>query len=107
MRVTTAPARGDAPAASWLTATIRPAGVLAREDAPRLRDLLEALAASASLVVVDLGAARLLSTAAAAAIEDAADGLERRGGCLLCVGADQASRRCLASVGARAVVLDG
>lgn len=92
---------------SWLTATLRPAGIIDRDDADRLRDVLGALAASASLVVVDLEAADLRSPAAAAVIDDAAHGLERRGGCLLCIRADDESRRVLASAGGHAVVLDG
>ncbi|GAA1651441.1 hypothetical protein [Georgenia ruanii] len=92
---------------SWLTATLRPAGIIDRDDTDRLRDVLGALAASASLVVVDLEAAALRSPAAAAVIDDAAHGLERRGGCLLCVGADDGARRALATAGGHAVVLDG
>ena len=69
--------------------------------------MLGALAASASLVVVDLEAAALRSPAAAAVIDDAAHGLERRGGCLLCIKADDGSREVLASAGGHAVVLDG
>ena len=76
----------------WLTAQVRPAGSFGREDVGRLRALLDALSACASLVVLDLGAARLRSNRAAAAIDDAAARLEGRGGCLLCINADDEAR---------------
>ena len=47
------------PQSAWLTATIRPAGTFGRNDASRLRVLLDALSACASIVVLDLQAARL------------------------------------------------
>ena len=47
------------PQSAWLTATIRPAGIFGRNDASRLRVLLDALSACASIVVLDLQAARL------------------------------------------------
>jgi len=75
-------------AASWLTANVRPAGSFGRADVGRLRALLEALSACASLVVLDLQAMTLRSASAAEAIDDAAAELERRGGCLLCINAD-------------------
>jgi hypothetical protein len=56
----------------WLTATIRPAGSFGRADAGRLRALLDALSACASIVVLDLRSARLRSRGAAAVVEDAA-----------------------------------
>ena len=49
------------PERAWLTATIRPAGTFGRNDASRLRVLLDALSACASIVVLDLQAARLRS----------------------------------------------
>ena len=76
----------------WLTAQVRPAGSFGREDVGRLRALLDALSACASLVVLDLGAARLRSGRAAAAIDEAAARLEGRGGCLLCINADDEAR---------------
>jgi hypothetical protein len=60
------------PESAWLTATIRPAGTLGRNDASRLRVLLDALSACASIVVLDLQAARLRSHRAGEVIEDAA-----------------------------------
>ena len=67
------------PESAWLTATIRPAGTFGRNDASRLRVLLDALSACASIVLLDLQAARLRSHRAAEVIEDAAWDTERRG----------------------------
>jgi MFS superfamily sulfate permease-like transporter len=100
----THPERPDAD--PWLTATIRPAGSFGRADAGRLRALLDALSACASIVVLDLRSARLRSRGAAAVVEDAAEVLEGRGGCLLCVHADAESRAHLAEAGERVVILD-
>src|ERR1035437_5922468 len=49
---------------AWLTATIRPAGTFGRNDTSRLRALLDALSACASIVVLDLQVARLRSLGA-------------------------------------------
>ncbi|MDM7855276.1 hypothetical protein [Cellulomonas alba] len=76
---------------TWLTANVRPAGRLGRDDVDRLRALLDALSASASMIVLDLAATSLRAAGAvgaAGAIDDAAAQLEARGGCLLCVNAD-------------------
>lgn len=73
---------------TWLTANVRPAGRFGRGDVDRLRALLDALSASASMVVLDLQATRLRAAAAVGAIDDAAAHLEARGGCLLCINAD-------------------
>ena len=73
---------------AWLTATVRPAGSFGRADVGRLRALLQALAACASIVVLDLQAARLRSPRAAEAIDEAAAALEAHGGCLICMNAD-------------------
>lgn len=78
---------------TWLTANVRPAGSFGRGDVGRLRALLDALSACASLVVLDLQAMSLRSGRAAEAIDDAAAALERRGGCLLCINADDENRR--------------
>ncbi|MCV2394921.1 hypothetical protein OEB99_11430 [Actinotalea sp. M2MS4P-6] len=88
---------------AWLTAEVRPAGTFGRHDAGRLRALLDALSACASIVVLDLAAVRLSSPRAAAAIDDAARRLEHAGGCLLCVNADAETREHLAEC--RAVVI--
>lgn len=93
----------DTPA--WITATIRPVGSFGRDDTSRLRALLDALAACASIVVLDLEAARLRSSRAAEVIEDAAWDIERRGGCLMCVNVDDEARACLTSVGDHAVLM--
>jgi hypothetical protein len=101
------PATGSAPGAgTWLTVLVRPAGVLGRRESRRLADVLDPLAASASMVVVDLEAARLSGRAAAEVLEDAAASLDARGGCLLCVHADPAARDRLSVPGGRVVVLD-
>jgi len=92
---------------SWLTATVRPAGSFGRQDAGRLGALLDALSACASILVLDLRSARLCSRRAAAAVDDAAVLLEARGGCLLCVHADEETRACLAEAGTHAVLLEG
>lgn len=89
----------------WLTATIRPAGTFGRQDAGRLRQLLDALSACASLVVLDLQATRLSSARAAMVIDEAAGEIERRGGCLLCVNLDEGSRAYLDAVGHHAVLM--
>jgi len=91
---------------AWLTATIRPAGTFGRNDASRLRVLLDALSACASIVVLDLQAARLQSHHAGAVIQDAAWDLEHRGGCLLCINASTESRACLFAAGNHAVLMD-
>lgn len=91
----------------WLTATVRPAGSFGRGDVGRLRALLDALSACASIVVLDLRAARLRSPRAADAIEQAAHRLEAHGGCLVCLNVDDASRSLLATAGSSTVVLPG
>ena len=91
---------------AWLTATIRPAGTFGRNDATRLRVLLDALSACASIVVLDLQAARLRSHRAGEVIEDAAWDIERRGGCLLCINVSLESRACLSAAGNHAVLMD-
>lgn len=100
---TTAAPGGD----PWLTATVRPAGSFGRADAGRLRALLDALSACASVVVLDLRSARLRSPRAATVVDEAATALERRGGCLLCVHADPETRERLAGAAPHAVILDG
>lgn len=102
-----APAPAAAPDPTWLTATVRPAGSFGRADADRLRTLLEALSACASVVVLDLGSARLRSPRAAEVVDEAATRLEARGGCLLCVHADAETRARLADAGPHAVLLAG
>lgn len=97
----------EVPDQAWLTATIRPAGSFGRHDTSRLRALLEALSACASIVVLDLQAARLISSRAAEVIEDAAWDIERRGGCLLCINADAEARTRLAAAGDHTVLLTG
>ncbi|QHT57936.1 hypothetical protein GXP71_18820 [Cellulomonas sp. H30R-01] len=92
---------------TWLTANVRPAGSFGREDVGRLRALLDALSASASLVVLDLQAASLRSGRAAEVIDVAAAELERRGGCLLCVNADDEARRRLGGCRHAVVVAAG
>ena len=91
---------------AWITATIRPAGTFGRNDAGRLRVLLDALSACASIVVLDLQAARLQSHRAGEVIQDAAWDLEHRGGCLLCINASTESRACLFAAGNHAVLMD-
>lgn len=90
---------------TWLTASVRPAGRFGRADVDRLRGLLDALSASASMVVLDLQAARLTSEHVAEAIDDAAERLERHGGCLLCVNAD--AETCARLSGCRHAVVVG
>ncbi len=91
---------------SWLTATVRPAGSFGTADVARLHMLLGALSGSASLVVLDLSSARLRSHEVASAVDEAAGELERRGGCLICVHADDESRTHLSRAGGRTVLLD-
>lgn len=90
----------------WLTATLRPTGTLGRDDAARLADVLGPLASSASLVILDLGAARIGSRRVAAVLDAAGAHLEHRGGGLICVNVDEADRTQLASAGGHAVVVD-
>lgn len=92
---------------TWLTANVRPAGSFGRGDVGRLRALLDVLSACASLVVLDLQAASLRSGRAAEAIDDAAAELERRGGCLLCINADDEARRRLGACRHAVVVAPG
>ncbi len=96
----------DVDVESWVTATIRPAGSFGRDDVPRLHQMLEGLCGCASLVVLDLEATRLRSARAARVIEQAADGLEQRGGCLLCINVDGDTRERLALAGHHAVLVD-
>jgi hypothetical protein len=91
---------------AWLTATIRPAGTIGRNETGRLRAVLDALSACASIVVLDLQVARLRSPGAGEVIEDAAWDLEGRGGCLVCVNVDSESRGCLSAAGGHAVLMD-
>jgi hypothetical protein len=91
----------------WLTANVRPAGSFGRGDVGRLRALLDALSACASLVVLDLQAVTLRSSRAAQAIDDAAAALEERGGCLLCINADEDVRRRLGACRHAVVVAPG
>jgi hypothetical protein len=91
---------------AWLTATIRPAGTFGRNDTGRLRALLDALSACASIVVLDLQVARLRSPGAGEVIENAAWDLEGRGGSLLCINVDSESRACLSTAGEHAVLMD-
>lgn len=81
-----------APLDPWLTVEVRAAGSFGRDDAGRLRSLLGALSACASLVVLDLRSARLRSERAVEVIDEAAEELEQRGGALLCVNADAEAR---------------
>jgi hypothetical protein len=90
----------------WLTAMIRPAGTFRRNDTGRLRALLDALSACASIVVLDMQAARLSSPRVGEVIENAACDIERRGGCLLCINVDSESRACLSAAGEHAVMMD-
>lgn len=101
-----AKAHSTVPDPAWITATIRPAGSFGRDDTSRLRALLDALSACASIVVLDLQAARLRSSRAAEVIEDAAWDMERRGGCLMCINVDEESRACLCAAGDHTVLLD-
>jgi hypothetical protein len=94
------------PEGAWITAMIRPAGSFGRNDASRLRVLLDALSACASIVVLDLQAARLRSRRAGEVIEDAAWDIERRGGSLLCINVSAESRACLSAAGNHAVLMD-
>ena len=94
------------PETAWLTATIRPAGTFGHNDTGRLRVLLDALSACASIVVLDLQAARLRSHRAGEVIEDAAVDIERRGGSLLCINVSAESRACLSAAGNHAVLMD-
>ena len=91
----------------WLTANVRPAGSFGRGDVARLRALLDALSASASMVVLDLAAVTLRSHHAADAIDEAAVELERRGGCLLCINADDDVRAQLGTCTHAVVVAAG
>ena len=81
-------------------------GTFGRNDTSRLRALLDALSACASIVVLDLQVAPLHSLGAGEVIEDAAWDLERHGGCLLCINVDSQSRACLSAAGDHAVLMD-
>ena len=91
---------------AWLTATIRPAGTFGPNGTGRLRALLGVLSACASIVVLDMQAVRLNSRRAGQVIEEAAREIERRGGCLMCINADDDSRACLSAAGDHAVLID-
>jgi hypothetical protein len=102
-RTTPAPAISET---AWLTATIRPAGTFGRNDATRLRVLLDALSACSSMVVLDLQATRLRSRRTGEVIEEAAWAIERRGGSLLCINVSAESRACLSAAGNHAVLME-
>ena len=85
---------GDLPA--WITASVRPAGSFGRHEAGRLRALLDALSACASVVVLDLAAMRLRSPRVATVIDDAARRLAASGGGPVCLHADTESAAQLA-----------
>ena len=91
---------------AWLTASIRPVGQICRCDADRLATMLDALAGASSVVVLDLQAARIESARVARVVGRAAALLDARDGCLLCVGADAATRACLERAGARVAFVD-
>lgn len=91
---------GPAQGGAWFTASLRPVGMLCRCDADRLAVSLQALAATSSVVVLDLQAARIESTRVADVVGRAAALLAAREGCLLCVGADGPTRACLDRAGA-------
>ncbi|SDD46464.1 hypothetical protein SAMN05216410_3362 [Sanguibacter gelidistatuariae] len=91
---------------AWLTATIRPVGMICRCDADRLAVMLDALAGASSVVVLDLQAARIESARVADVIGRAAALLDARDGCLLCVGADGPTRACLERAGAPVAFVD-
>lgn len=93
---TPAPGRAGTGPEPWITVNVRPTGSFGRDDVGRLRTLLDAVAACASIVVLDLRSARLRSPHAAEVIDEAGAALEARGGCLLCVGADADARARLA-----------
>jgi hypothetical protein len=91
----------------WLTAVLRPAGVLTGAAMDRFVDSLTALAGSASLVVVDLAATSIPEP------EAFAEALRLPGGllsgpdrCLLLVGADKALLSALDRCGAQIATLD-
>jgi len=91
----------------WLTANVRPAGSFGRADVERLKALLGPLSETASMVVLDLAAVTLRSHHAADAIDEAAVELERRGGCLLCINADDEVRAQLGTCTHAVVVARG
>ena len=97
---------GSTAGGSWLTATIRPVGLICRCDADRLATLLDVLASASSVVVLDLQAARIKSARVARVVGQAAALLDARDGCLLCVGADEATRSCLERVEAPVAFVD-
>ena len=73
----------------WLTATIRPVGVLAGATINRLREELVAVAAGANLVVVNLVAADVVDPdGLALALKEPGELLSGPDKCLLLVGAD-------------------
>jgi hypothetical protein len=100
-------ALGSLAAGLWLTAVLRPAGVLTGAAMDRFVDSLTALAGSASLVVVDLAATSIPQP------EAFAEALRLPGGllsgpdrCLLLVGADKALLSALDRGGAQIATLD-
>jgi hypothetical protein len=85
----TALAHTPAPGDFWLTAVLRPAGVLTGAAVDRLVDNLMALADRANLVVLNLVAATIPKPAAfAAALRRPGAALSAPDRCLLLVGAD-------------------
>ncbi len=91
----------------WLTAVLRPAGTLEGPAMDRFVASLTALAGSASLVVVDLAAARVPEPEAfAAALRLPGGLLSGPDRCLLLVGADRALLDALDRCGGQIATLD-
>jgi hypothetical protein len=91
----------------WLTATLRPAGVLAGEAIDRFIDSLTVLAENANLVVVDFGAATVPAPdTLAEALRRPGELLSAPDRCLLLAGADPALLRALDRCGGQIATVD-
>ena len=90
----------------WLTATFRPAGRLDGPAAADLAGALGAVAVSADMIVLDLGASSITDLGAfVAAMRPVADGLARPERCLLLLNGSPALERAVLDAGLPAAVL--
>jgi hypothetical protein len=91
----------------WLTAVLRPAGVLAGAAIDRFIDSLTALAENANLVVVDFAATTVPAPdTLAAALRRPGELLSAPDRCLLLAGADPALLRALDRCGGQIATVD-
>lgn len=89
---------------TWLTTTLRPAGLLDAEATERLGASVSALSTTSDLVVLDLSATAVVDDELLAALlRGPAARLSRAGGCLMLRGASEQLRAALETAALAAV----